>query len=112
MLSFDETRRIIQLRERVRTSTYEAMKGDGHHKSGEGSVSVSFCLPNIFDGDTPSWLVGVYSYVLGPNRNHIFHGKTLPEALAKAEDAVGEWCMPWEMRMFEREAGIEDGPPE
>lgn len=60
---------------------------DGHCKSSEGYVSVSF--HNYFDrkhdGKTGAGGVEVYSYVLGPNRTHYF------DSLDDALGAVRQW---------------------
>lgn len=58
---------------------------DGHCKSCEGAISLHF--PNYFEaknGETQP-RVEIYSYVLGPNRNHSFN------SLAEALVAVREW---------------------
>lgn len=95
--------RISEIRSRVIRATYEAFREDGHHKSSEGACEVTLCLPNMFEADQrPTWMVGVYSYVLSEGRHNEWVGKTLDEALAKAEDAVKEWCFPYEMRAMEK----------
>lgn len=62
---------------------------DGHCKSSEGVISISF-PPWVDYYDTAEWLLqepscGVYSYLFGPHRNHYF--KSVSEALA----AVRSW---------------------
>lgn len=102
-MSFDEAARVVRLRERVIWATREALKADGLHKSSEAHTSVSFNLPSMFDDDKSHyWGVEIYSYVIGPSRNHSWFGKTLAEALAKAEAAVDKWCFRYEMQAFER----------
>ena len=70
---------------------------DGHCKSAEGAVSIH--LPAFFWGEetTARPGVSVYSYVLGPSRNHDF--ADVDQALA----AVREWHK-WEMAT-DHEAG-------
>lgn len=67
---------------------------DWGHKSSEGAVSVNFGNIWARHGDGPEWLddgapgvagVSIYSYALGPNRNHSFD--TIAEGLA----AMREW---------------------
>jgi hypothetical protein len=100
--------RISEIRSRVIRATYEAFREDGYHKSSEGACEVALCLPNMFEADQrPSWTVSVYSYVLGPNRNHNWMGATLDEALVQAELAVKEWCFPYERRVMEKAMGMD-----
>lgn len=102
-MSFDEAVRLVRLRDRVIAATREALRADGMHKSSEAAVSASFNLPSMFDDDQSAyWGIEVYSYVVGPSRNHSWFGKTLTEALAKAEEAVSAWCMPYEMERMDR----------
>ena len=102
MIDFETTQRLIRVQERVGRSTFHELRKDGHHKSSEGAVSITFSLPSVFEPNgKPTWTVEVYSYVLGPERNHSFHGSTAAEAVSKAEDAVAEWCFGSEMEMFE-----------
>ena len=101
MLDFETAQRLVRMQERIRTSTYHEIRKDGVHKSAEGRVSLAFVLPPVVgDSRDTEWLVEVYSYVLGPERTHEFRGKTALEAIAKAEDAVADWCMMPEMEMF------------
>lgn len=74
---------------RLHDEAYEhAMQFDGHHKSSEGYVSVSFgTIFDRYEGLRPGQVNGVeiFSYVLGPSRLHDFD--TLDEALA----TMREW---------------------
>ncbi|WP_300379670.1 hypothetical protein [Henriciella sp.] len=109
MISFEESTRLIRMRERLRASTYHEARKDGHGKSSEGAVSISFNLPPVVgDSEAPYWAVEVFSYVLGPSRLHTFQGATAGEAIGKAEDAVGKWCFLSEMEMFEHRYATED----
>ena len=102
MIDFDTAQRLIRMQERLRTATYHELRKEGGGKSSEGAISLSFCLPAVVsDERDPSWTIEVYSYILGPHRNHTFHGKTAAEAISKPEDAVSEWCFGTEMEMFE-----------
>ena len=102
MISFDDSVRLVRLQERIRAATYHELRKDGHHKSSEGNVCLSFTLPPVV-GDTrePYWCVEVYSYLLCTNgRSDSWTGKTAAEAIGKAEDAVNQWCFSSEMEMF------------
>lgn len=102
-MDFDSAARLVRLRERVRWGTLEALKADGIHKSDEAHVELSYVLPGMFcDDQRPYWTVSVYSYVLGPRRNHVWQGVTTSEALALAERDVATWVAKYEMAAFER----------
>lgn len=64
--------------------TYES-----HCKSSEGHVEISFSFGNSwerFKGPVkPTMMVSVYSYALGPHRNHDF------DSIEEALEAVREW---------------------
>lgn len=102
MLTFEETVRFIRVQERLRSCTFHELKKDGHHKSSEGALSISFCLPPVVgDRDEPYWHVEAFSYLLCPDgRSGEWIGKTAAEAIAKAEDAIDKWCFASEMEMF------------
>jgi hypothetical protein len=85
MNTWDKLREIARLHDEAFD---HAMEHDGHHKSAEGQISVNFT--NRFDegrDEDPLRItsVEVYSYVLGPNRNHYFD--SVDEALA----AMRKW---------------------
>lgn len=104
MMNFDESVRLIRLHERLRNATYHELRKDGHHKSSEGALSISFCLPPVVGDDKePSWVVEAYSYLLCPGggRSDTWTGKTAAEAIAKAEDAIEKWCFAPEMEQFD-----------
>jgi hypothetical protein len=101
MIPFDEAFRLVRIRERIRNATYHELQKDGHHKSGEGAMSISFNLPAIFGDEKPYWAVEAYSYVLCPEgRSKTWIGQTAAEAIAKAEDDVAKWCFEAEMEQF------------
>lgn len=109
MLDFEINQRIARLQERVIRSTLYELKSDGGHKSSEAAISVSMHIPNMFQQEAGiEWSIEVYSYVLGPNRRHYFLGKTIGEAVSKAEDAVNSWCTPSEFRMMDEMCGNTD----
>lgn len=70
---------------------------DGYCKSAEGVVYVEW--PTYFamrDGDTEP-KVGVYSYVMGPDRMHYFN------SIADALEAVREWHAKEMVRTYEED---------
>lgn len=85
-LTFDEVNQlneILSLLEEAYTHYFEV--GDGHCKSADGEVRVSF--GNYWDrrhGER-SREIEIYSSVLGPRRRHCF--PSIPEAL----EAVRQW---------------------
>lgn len=111
-MNLDVALRLTNLRARVITATREALKEDGHHKSSEGATELTVSLPSMFSDDQrPTWTVSIYSYVLGPNRTHDWHGASPEEAISKAEDAVDEWCRPLEMKAFAEAMGLTADEP-
>ena len=51
MISFEESVRLVRVQERIRSATYHEIKKDGHHKSSEGAVTLSFVLPPVVGDD-------------------------------------------------------------
>lgn len=110
MINFAVAARLVRLQERVRWGTIEAEKTNPGHKSGEAWTQLSFVLPGMFADDRgPYWEVSVYSYVLGPNRQHRWQGGTAAEALALAERDVETWVVPFEVAAFEKTMLGDDG---
>lgn len=63
-------------------------------KSSGGAVSLTTSYGTYFDRDAKkptTYYVTVWSYVFGPEREHIFIGATEEEAITKAYEAVKEW---------------------
>lgn len=108
MMAFDEAARLVRLQERLRNATYHEMRKDGHHKSSEGAVSLSFHLPPVVgDREAPYWAVEAYSYLLCPEgRSASWSGASAAEAISKAEDAIRLWCMNSEMEQFGEQMGM------
>lgn len=111
MISFEESVRLVRIQERLRNATYHELNKDGHHKSSEGAMSISFNLPAVVsDKESPYWTVEAYSYLLCPDgRSEIWIGASAAEAICKAEEAVAKWCFASEMEQFEGRFG---GPPD
>ena len=66
---------------------------DGHHKSQEGLIEITYIYPNWFEAedymnDEPEMMVSVYSYLFGPNRMHDFN------SLDEAIEEVRSWRNP------------------
>lgn len=112
MIGFDEAMRLARMQERLRAATYHELQKDGHHKSSEGAVTLSFVLPPVVGDDRdPYWTVDVYSYLLCPHARHEnWNGRTAGEAIGKAEDAVSKWCFAAEMEQFNRLYGPDPDP--
>lgn len=108
MIDFAEAVRLARLQERLRHATYHAIREDGHHKSSEGAIELSFCLPPVVgDERDPYWSLEVYSYLLiKEGRTQTFIGKSAAEVISKAEDAADQWCFRAEMNAFEQACGI------
>ena len=102
MMAFDEAARLVRLQERIKAATLHELRKDGHHKSSEAHVSISFNLPAMFaDDQRPYWEVEAWSYVLcDEGRSGSWRAHSAAEAIAKAEDAVGKWCLMPEMEQF------------
>lgn len=115
MITFEDGVRLVRIQERLRSATYHEISKDGHHKSGEGAVTLSFCLPPVVSDERDAyWAVEVYSYLLCPGaRSETFIGKSASEAISKAEDAIAKWCFGSEMEQFEQRCGVssEDHEP-
>lgn len=110
MISFEDSIRLVRMQERVRNATYHEMRKDGHHKSSEGAVTLSFVLPPVVgDERDPYWNVEVYSYLLCPDaRLKVFVGRSASEAISKAEDEIERWCTPSEMEQFTQRMGMSE----
>lgn len=103
MIDIECAMRLAAVHQRLIQATYREIKKDGHHKSSEASMTVSMHLPNAFEqGEGPLFSVEAYSYLLNPDgRLQTWRGKTMQEAVSKAEDAISDWVMMSEMEEFE-----------
>lgn len=111
MISFEQAQRLSRLQNRVWNALGEALREDGHRKSSDGMITVSFQMPPAFDWNAaPTWQISLWSYVLLPDgREKIFEAPTFEGVLSQAEAFAGTICMEWEFRQFDREMG---GPEE
>ena len=90
----EEFARFMRLRERVFAGIERALEIDGHHKSYEGVMSISF--PHIFQdryGDTsPGYALELGCYVLGPHRSYRWDSRSgFTECFDVAERDIEEW---------------------
>lgn len=77
--------KLAEIRRLLAEATEHALAIDGHCKSSEGAISIEY-PPFFWREEKPKPpAVTVYSYVLGPNRDHYFDD--IDEALA----AVKSW---------------------
>lgn len=103
MTDMESATRLAIIQQRLIAATFREIKKDGHHKSSEGSMTLSMHLPNAFSqSEGVTWSVEAYSYLLNPDgRLQTWFGKTASEAISKAEDAISDWVMMSEMEEFE-----------
>lgn len=74
-----------------------ALELDGHHKSYEGTVELRF--PSYFEeeaqsgsgAERPEYTITLNCYVLGPGRHHQWSGRTIQEAVDKANESLNKW---------------------
>ena len=107
MMDFDQANRLARLQARIWSALGEALREDGHRKSSDGIIEVSYLLPAAFDWDArPTWQVTIHSYVLCEGgRQESFDAPTLEGALSQAEAYARNICMGWEMKAFDRAVG-------
>lgn len=96
--AMDGIYRLMGLRLKLFDAIGRALAEDGHCKSYEGTFSIR--CPNYFEhigkevGDA-FWAVGLDCYVVGPSRHYEWTGRTLTEAVSKAESDVMGWIEEW-----------------
>lgn len=90
-------KRFLALRRRVMAAIKKALEIDPGCKSYEGAMELLIEYPNYFElneseEDTPNWYeIRLHCYVLGPARHYEWIGRTLNEALDKAEKEISMW---------------------
>ena len=107
----DEMARLMAMRERVYRCIEDELDRDGHHKSYEGAWEVTMSIPEIFSrGEPIEWTVTLHCYVLDlSGRHEHWTGRTLAEAIAKAEHSINKICSPYEHERFaKRMANLEN----
>ena len=101
MFTPDQAFRLSEARLRLLRGVELAIREDGYHKSSEGHMQVSYLFPNFFgDEDAPWWEVSIYAYVLGPERNYSFRGRTLDECIVQFEAWLEKHAGPIEFQAF------------
>jgi len=88
------SKRLLEYRKKLFKAIEKALREEGHHKSGEGQMTVSFDYQNYFESeiDTPPRVtLRVFCYVLGPHRLYDYSGSSLDECLDKAEVDLDSW---------------------
>ena len=94
MANANERFRLV--RKKVMKAIEEQLADDPHCKSYEGSFEWAVCYPNYFEDETGDmgathFVLTLHCYVLGPARHYDWHGKTMNEALDKAEKDIHNW---------------------
>jgi hypothetical protein len=106
MLTNDQAIRLGRMQERIYRCIEEELDRDPHHKSYEGALEITMGLPNIFSrGDGPTYTISLHAYVLSTvsGRHEHWAGKTLSDALAKAEQGIDDICQDYEFARFARQ---------
>lgn len=84
--------RLMALREKLFGAIKRALAVDGHCKSYEGAFSVCKRLPSYFNDPVPNpYYIELHCYVIGPSCHYAWEGRTLLEAVEKAEIDVSKW---------------------
>lgn len=88
--------RFRNLRKKVMKAIEEQLAIDSHCKSYEGAFAWTICYPDYFEDEDGSqnascFILTLHCYVLGPGRHYDWKGKTMDEAMDKAERDIYEW---------------------
>lgn len=88
--------RFHRLRQKVMQEIAEQLEYDPACKSYEGAFEWTVCYPSYFDDATgaakpAAYILTLHCYVLGPGRHYNWCGKTMDEALDKAEKDIAQW---------------------
>ena len=88
-------KRFMELRKKVMKAISE-IDLDCGCKSYEGTFEWTVCYPNYFEDETGdcgacAFVLTLHCYVLGPGRRYDWMGKTMNEALDKAEKDIYRW---------------------
>lgn len=93
-----EYKRFLALRLRVMQAIRRELERDNSCKSYEGTFEILVRYPDYFDQeydnkpDQPDfYLIRLHCYVLGPGRHYEWKGRTLKNALDKAEKDINQW---------------------
>lgn len=91
-----EVKRFLELRKKVMKAIAAQLAEDPHCKSYEGTFEWTVCYPDYFEDEEGTqaprlYVLTLHCYVLGPGRHYDWHGKTMKEALDKAEKDILVW---------------------
>ena len=93
-----EYKRFLALRLCVMQAIRRELERDNSCKSYEGTFEILVSYPDYFDQeydnkpDQPDfYLIRLHCYVLGPGRHYEWKGRTLKNALDKAEKDINQW---------------------
>lgn len=93
-----EYKRFLALRLRVMQAIRRELERENSCKSYEGTFEILVGYPDYFDReydnkpDQPDfYLIRLHCYVLGPGRHYEWKGRTLKNALDKAEKDINQW---------------------
>ena len=93
-----EYKRFLALRRRVIQAIRRELEQYSYCKSYEGTFEILVSYPDYFDWeddnnpDQPNFfLIRMHCYVLGPGRHYEWRGRTLKNALDKAEKDINQW---------------------
>jgi hypothetical protein len=94
-------KRFYALRKRVMDAIAEEIENGC--KSYEGAFEWTTCYPNYFEDENGvmnanHFVLTLHCYVLGPARHYDWHGKTMSEALDKAEKEISSFIGGADMR--------------
>ena len=92
----NENERFLTLRKKLFEAIREQLEIDSHCKSYEGAFEITKCYPNYFEDEYGGcegihWVIELHCYVIGPFRHYRWDGRTLDEALRKAEEEIYSW---------------------
>lgn len=93
----EESVRLVCLRDFLFSKIREAFEEGAIGKSIEGAFEVVHCFPDYYEEEykTPysgeCWIIRLYCYVVGPSRHYEWKGRTLLDAVKKAEKEIYGW---------------------
>lgn len=87
LLTPEELSDLEEINRLLHEANEHSLKRDGHCKSAEGAISLHFGnhWDRLDEADRRSPAVSIYSYLLGPHRNHDF------DSIQEALEAVRVW---------------------
>ena len=113
MITTEQAIRLGRLQERIYRCIEDELRTDGHHKSYEGRLDAILSLPDLFHrGDDPTWTIELHCYVLPfEGRHQSWTARSLDDALAIAEAAIGRVAAHYEQARFDRAMlALDDDP--